>query len=57
MEYLPLWVVFGAAAYSLAKGKNRRAPLWFCIGLLLGPFAVLLIAVMKRLPGPEQKYT
>ena len=53
MEYFILWAVFGCAAYSIAKGKNRRGILWFFIGLLIGPFTVLLVAVMKPGPGPE----
>jgi len=56
MEYLILWVVFGFAAASVAKGKNRNHVLWFLIGLLLGPFALLVIAVMKPAPGANQGY-
>ncbi|SHI48353.1 hypothetical protein SAMN02745165_00190 [Malonomonas rubra DSM 5091] len=56
LEYLLLWAMFGFAAGSLAKGKNRRQNIWFCIGLLLGPFAVLIIAILKPAQGPEQKY-
>jgi len=56
MEYLIIWAVFGFAAASLAKGKNRSVPLWFMIGLLLGPFAILIVALMKSGPGPDQGY-
>jgi len=47
MEYLILWAVFGFAAASMAKGKNRNAVLWFILGLLIGPFAILAVALMK----------
>jgi len=57
MELLFLWAVFGCAAYSVAKGKNRRGVVWFFIGLLIGPFAVLLLAVMQPGPGPDQGYS
>ncbi len=57
MEYLIAWVVFGAAAASLAKGKNRNIVLWAIIGLLIGPFAVLIVAMMKPVPGEEQDYS
>lgn len=57
MEYLIAWVVFGAAAASLAKGKNRNIVLWAIIGLLIGPFAVLIVAMMKPAPGKEQDYS
>ncbi len=57
MEYLLIWVVFGCAAFSLAKGKNRSGILWFFIGLLIGPFAILIVALMKPLPGQDQEYS
>ena len=57
MEYLVFWLVFGFAASSMAKGKNRHAVLWFFIGLLIGPFAILVIALMKPGPGPDQGYS
>ncbi len=56
MEFLIAWVIFGVAAASLAKGKNRSVPLWVFIGLLIGPFALLLIALMKPAPGADQRY-
>lgn len=56
MEYLIMWIVFGAAAGSIAKGKNRNVPLWVGVGLLLGPFAVLIVALMKNGEGPDQDY-
>lgn len=56
MEYLIMWAVFGFAAASLARGKNRNVLLWVVIGLLIGPFAVLIIALMKPAPGPDQGY-
>lgn len=56
MEYLFAWVMFGVAAASLAKGKNRNVMLWVIIGLLIGPFAVLAIALMKPAPGADQGY-
>ena len=56
MEYLIAWTLFGAAAGSLAKGKNRNIVLWVVIGLLIGPFAVLVIALLKPVPGTNQEY-
>lgn len=57
MEFLFAWVAFAAAAASLAKGKNRNVFLWAFIGLLIGPFAVLVVAMMKPVPGVEQDYS
>ncbi|HKJ04321.1 MAG TPA: hypothetical protein VJ974_01900 [Geopsychrobacteraceae bacterium] len=56
MEYLFAWAMFGVAAASLAKGKNRNVVLWVTLGLLIGPFALLAIALMKPAPGPDQGY-
>ncbi len=56
MEYLILWTVFGFAAASMAKGKNRNVVLWFILGLLTGPFAILIVAMMKPGSGPDQGY-
>ena len=56
MEYMILWAVFGFAAGSMAKAKRRRVPLWFVLGLLVGPFAILALGVMKPGSGPDQGY-
>jgi len=56
MEYLIAWVLFGCAAASLAKGKNRNIYFWVFLGLLIGPFALLIIALMKPAPGADQGY-
>lgn len=56
MEFLFAWLVFGCAAASVAKGKNRSVVLWAALGLLIGPFALLIIALMKPGPGPDQGY-
>ena len=56
MEFLIIPVIFGFAASSMAKGKNRNPILWFFIGCLLCPFALVLIVLMKPGPGPDQGY-
>jgi len=56
MEYLILPVIFGIAAATVAKGKNRNHILWFFIGMVIGPFALLIVAMMKPGPGPDQGY-
>lgn len=56
MEYLLLWIVFGFAAASLAKGKNRNIYLWFMIGILTGPFGILICALLKPAAGADQGY-
>lgn len=53
---LIVWALFAAAAGSVAKGKNRSVALWVCIALVIGPFAILAVALMKTAPGPDQGY-
>jgi len=56
MEYLIAWLVFPFAAASLARGKNRNVIVWALIGLLLGPFGILIVALIKPAPGADQGY-
>jgi len=56
MEYLIAWLVFPFASASLARGKNRNVLLWALLGLLLGPFAILIVALIKPAPGADQGY-
>ena len=56
MEYLVAWLVFPFAAASLAKGKKRNVYLWASLGLLLGPFAILIVALIKPAPGADEGY-
>lgn len=56
MEFLFGWIVFAAAAGSIARGKNRNVFLWAGIGLLIGPFAILIVALMKPGEGVDQGY-
>lgn len=56
MEYALIPVIFAFAAATLAKGKNRNQILWFFGGLVLGPFAMLIVALLKPGPGPDQGY-
>lgn len=55
MKFLFAWAIFAAAAGSFAKAKNRNVVLWVIIGLLIGPFALLVIGLMKPVPGGEDQ--
>ncbi|MCK4304246.1 MAG: hypothetical protein KAY24_08395 [Candidatus Eisenbacteria sp.] len=48
---LVLWLLFGIAAAAIASSKGRSGCAWFAMGVLLGPFG-LLVAL---LPSSEQK--
>lgn len=54
MEYLIGWLVFSAASVSVAKGKNRNVFLWAALGILLGPFAILIVALLKPLAPTKE---
>ena len=56
MELLILLGVFAAAAGSFAKGKNRNIWFWGALGMIIGPFAVLLLVFLKPGPGKFQGY-
>ena len=55
-QLLLVWVVFAAAAASIAKSKGRNVYLWIGISLLIGPFATLIVALMKTTPTGDTEY-
>jgi hypothetical protein len=42
------WLVVAVAAGWLAEEKGRSAIIWFLVGLVTGPFAVLLVGLAPR---------
>jgi uncharacterized membrane protein YedE/YeeE len=44
MNFVFMIIVFGCAAYSVAVTKGKNPYLWFAIGLVIGPIAVLILA-------------
>ncbi len=44
MHFLFMLIVFGCAAYSVAVSKGKNPYVWFAVGLVIGPFAVLILA-------------
>ncbi|WP_199177401.1 hypothetical protein [Geothermobacter hydrogeniphilus] len=56
MQLFIFWLVFPAAAASLAKSKGKSVPLWVVLGLLLGPFAILAVALTKSGEGADKSY-
>ena len=51
-----IWIVFAVAAASIAKSKGRNVYFWMVISLLIGPFAVLIVALMKTTPTGDNRY-
>ena len=56
MNYLIMWLIFGCASYLLARDKNRNPIVWTVVGLLIGPFALLVLAFIKPGAGPDRGY-
>ncbi len=54
MDYLIMWVVFACAAFSVADRIGKKRYLWFGIGLLIGPFAVLILGLMSVRSGEKK---
>lgn len=50
MNVLFAWIIFVAAAVSVAKSKNRNVFLWAGLGVLLGPFAIIVVALLDPVP-------
>lgn len=54
MNMLLPWIIFIVASASVAKSKNRNVFLWAGIGLLLGPFAIVIVALMEPAGAEKQ---
>jgi hypothetical protein len=46
VEALFIWVLFGIGSAVVATNKGRRGWLWFWLGVLFGPFGLVLVLVM-----------
>jgi len=47
MEIVLLWLLFGVFSAMIASGKNRSTAGWFFVGILFGPFGLLVAAMPK----------
>jgi hypothetical protein len=56
MEILLVWILFGVVAGVVATNKGRSGCSWFLLGVLLGPFGLILsLIVPKNQPAVEQE--
>jgi hypothetical protein len=59
MELLMIiWIGCAVLCWVVANSKARLAGLWFLIGLLLGPFALIAVGFMpavRRAEGPTPR--
>lgn len=56
LSLLVLWIVMACGAYAVAKSRGRNSRLWFAIGLVIGPFAILLVAMLPLGPNAKKGY-
>ena len=54
MEYLILWCLFSISAAVIASHKGRSSAGWFILGLLIGPFA-LIVALLPSAEAQAQQ--
>jgi hypothetical protein len=47
MEYVVLWVLCAVFSAAIASSKGRSVLAWFLIGLICGPFGLLVFAFPK----------
>jgi Tfp pilus assembly protein PilE len=56
MEFVLIWVLFGIISAVIASNKGRSGCGWFLLGVLLGPFGLILaLVVSKNLATVEEK--
>lgn len=48
MEILIIWLLFGIVCAVIASNKGRSGLGWFLIGVLLGPFGLILALVVSK---------
>ena len=53
MEILIIWLLCAGVAAAIAGGKDRSRIGWFLLGLLLGIFAVIIVACLPSLRPQE----
>ncbi len=56
MGIVVIWLLFGIVTAVAASNKNRDVVGWFILGCLFGPFALVLVLIMKEpIPGLVQQ--
>jgi hypothetical protein len=48
-----IWLLCAVTSGVIATSKNRPGGMWFTLGLLIGIFAVIMVACMPALPALE----
>lgn len=50
MEFVLVWLLFGVVSGVVATNKGRSGCGWFALGVLLGPFGLILALVVPKNP-------
>lgn len=48
MEFVIIWLLFGAVSAAVGSSKGRSGCGWFLVGFLLGPFGLLFALVAPK---------
>jgi hypothetical protein len=48
MEFLFIWLVCGVISAIIGSNKGRDGCGWFLVGVLLGPFGIILALVVSK---------
>ncbi len=50
MEMLILWLLFGIVCAMISTSKGRSGCGWFLLGVLIGPFAIVVAVLPSKIP-------
>lgn len=56
VEFLLIWLLFGIFSGILASQKGRSGCGWFAVGILLGPFGLLVALIPAVTPSAASTY-
>jgi hypothetical protein len=48
MEFVIIWILFGIVSAALASSKGRSGCGFFLLGILLGPFGLIMAAIASK---------
>jgi hypothetical protein len=54
MRYVIIWIMCGIAASYVAGQKGKSSGDWFVLGILLGPFALLMVGLSPASPSKTE---
>ena len=49
-----IWATLSLVIAGIAQGKNRSGFWWWVLSLFLGPFALLILLLVSKLPDEQE---